>query len=333
MGLMDKIGKGLKDATGIGLSADEQYKRAYEKGVFMKDLDSAASNFFKAAEKFEKDGNPERAARAKANAAVYSLVNSKSTEDIADTIVTLKEVSEIEQLWTDKETADPKMWIGELSAYQAELTADGSDDFGEKKAQYKSGADSLLTLGTAPLTFAEILGVEGPREKALTRSYYYSGLSDYYDAHMLVYSVPSDAESAMQKALMRFKQTNESDMCTNVEALLNKIKAKRHCWMCGREMQAEEFHYNYYPADVSDYHKSRIKAGNEDSGMLDRDDSVTICSVCGTAIEKQADRYATARANEVREWASEKFDQVSSKLNNLENRLSRVEDRLRNINK
>ena len=333
MGLMDKIGKGLKDATGLGLDAEEQYRRAYEKGVFMKDLGSAASNFLKAAEKFDKDGNTGRAAQARANAAVYALVDTKNTAGIPEVIDSLKEVGEIEQLWTDKETVDTKTWVNELSAYHAELTADESEDFAEKRSQYKSGADSMLALGTAPLTFAEILEVEGPREKALTRSYYYSGLSDYYDAHMLVYSVPADAESSMQKALMRFKQTNEADMCANVEALLNKIKAKRHCWMCGREMQAEEFHFSYYPADVYEYHKGQIKSKNEDTGMLDRDDSVTICTVCGTAIEKQADRYATARANEVREWASEKFSQVASTLNNLESRLSRVEDRLRNISK
>ena len=40
MGFLDKV----KDATGIGLSADEQYRRAYEKGVFLQPPDYSAAS-------------------------------------------------------------------------------------------------------------------------------------------------------------------------------------------------------------------------------------------------------------------------------------------------
>ena len=325
MGLLDKVGKGLKDATGLGLDANEQYKRAYSKGVFIKDCDAASKNFQKAAEKFEQSGDSESASRSRANAAVYNLIATKDKESIANTIVTLSEVSEIEQLWSDQDKINPKSWIHELKAYESENIADISDDFNEKKDNYKIAGEMLLNLGTAPLTFADELQVNGPREKAMSRSYYYTGLSDYFGAHQLIYSVPSDAEDSLQKALMRFKQANDTEYSETVSGMLSKVKAKRHCWMCAREMQGEEFHFYYYPTVVQEFNKLQVQTANQDTGMLDRENAVTICAVCGTAIEKQADRYALIRAAEVRTWAEEIFDNHDSRMDRIESRLKDLE--------
>ena len=59
--------------------------------------------------------------------------------------------------------------------------------------------------------------------------------------------------------------------------------------------------------------------------MTDRQGMVTICSVCGTAIETQADRYAQVRANEVRTWAEAALEEQSQHIRSLEARVGALE--------
>lgn len=47
MSLLDKMRQNIKESTGYGLKANEQYQRAYEKGVFIKDYSAAIENFNK----------------------------------------------------------------------------------------------------------------------------------------------------------------------------------------------------------------------------------------------------------------------------------------------
>jgi len=140
-----------------------------------------------------------------------------------------------------------------------------------------------------------------------------------------VYSVPEDAENALQKSLMRFKQANETDWSGKVEVMLNQVKAKRHCWMCGREMQGEEIHFRYYPTRITEYIKTQSQKNNEDAGMLDREKHVTICSVCGVTIENQANHFAKMHADEVRAWASNILGTHEDRMDALARRISHLE--------
>jgi len=330
MGLMDKLKSGLKDATGLGLDATEQYQRAYTKGVYIEDYESAISCFEKAAEKYEKAGEREGANQALANAAIYRLVATKNLELLPTVIEKLSTISEIEQLFTDKETVNTSVWIDELSAYNEARLGEASQDLLEKRDRYKTAGDLMLKVGAAPLTFAEKLNLDGPCDKAMIRSYYYAGHADHFDSHRLVYSVPEEAENALQKSMMRFKQANETEWSDKVEVMLNQVKAKRHCWMCGREMQGEEIHFRYYPTNITEYIKAQIQKNNEDAGMLDREKHVTICNVCGLTIEKQANHFAKMRAEEVKNWATEILGKHEERMDAIARRLSNLEESYRN---
>jgi tetratricopeptide (TPR) repeat protein len=330
MGLMDKLKSGLKDATGLGLDATEQYQRAYIKGVYIEDYESAISCFEKAAEKYEKAGEREGANQALANAAIYRLVATKNMELLPTVIEKLSTISEIEQLFTDKETVNTSVWIDELSAYNEARLGEASQDLLEKRDRYKTAGDLMLKVGAAPLTFAEKLNLDGPCDKAMIRSYYYAGHADHFDSHRLVYSVPEEAENALQKSMMRFKQANETEWSDKVEVMLNQVKAKRHCWMCGREMQGEEIHFRYYPTNITEYIKAQIQKNNEDAGMLDREKHVTICRVCGLTIENQANHFAKMRAEEVKNWATEILGKHEERMDALARRLSNLEESYRN---
>jgi len=75
MSLLDKMKQNIRETTGYGLNAEEQYERAYQKGVFVKDYNAAAENFNKALERFLQENNAEMAQRSRANSTLYSLLN------------------------------------------------------------------------------------------------------------------------------------------------------------------------------------------------------------------------------------------------------------------
>ncbi len=313
-----------KNAMNVGLTAQEQYHRAYEKGVFIKNYGSAVKDFLKAGEKFQEENNFDMALRAKANSAVYSLLNSKDQSCLNDLVIKLEKISEIEQFGTETAMTQTKPLVAELKAILLEYQAERAQSTSEKKQLYSLASDLLTGLGTEALSFADKITVSGPMDKALLRAYYYGALSDYYGGLTEALVSPAHAHDYFQKSAIRFRQAGATDWSTKVEDCLEQIKMKRHCWMCGREMQGRNIYYQYYPANTTMYHKNLLEASGDDISMVDTENRFTLCTVCGTTIEKQADIYALKRANEVREW-------VTPILTNYENVLGNHADRLRDL--
>ena len=74
MGFLDT----LKKATGVGLSAAEQYQRAFEKGVFLgpQNYAEAVTLFLAAAKKAAEVGDTQIEPYARANAALYRFISA-----------------------------------------------------------------------------------------------------------------------------------------------------------------------------------------------------------------------------------------------------------------
>jgi len=323
MGFLDGIKKGFEDTkkgievtTGFNLKATEHIDRAYTKGVFIKDYKSASKDFLKASEKFNKDNNAEMELHARANSAIYGILGSRDRSNMSELIALLEMLPEIEQIGSDKNIIGTTPLVTELKAIQLEFQAEQTQATGEKKQLYAQASDLLMTMGAEVLSFADKLGLSGPTDKALLRAYYYGAMSDYYSALTEAAVSPSYAHDYLQKSAVRFRQAGTPDWEAKVEGYLDQIKAKRHCWMCGREMQGRNIFYQYYPARTAQYHKNLIENSGGDAGMLDTDSSVTLCTVCGTAIENQADLYAIRRTNELREWVTPILDNHKEILEN-----------------
>ena len=161
------------------------------------------------------------------------------------------------------------------------------------------------------------------RRSALGRSLMFQGY--YYSALSVVLSSPVQAHDQMQKAASCFRQAMVTDWSKTVDDYIAKVSSKSHCWMCGREMQGEDVFFKYYPAETEEYHSQLLESSNEDLRMIDNTGHVTVCTVCGSAIENQADRYATMRADEVRAWADQLFQQTNEVLMNHSERLRSLE--------
>jgi hypothetical protein len=325
MGFLDKM-KGLGKEMGIGLSAQEQYYRAYEKGVLLQppQYGSAAKHFATASEKFLKEGNQNMAQRAQANAALYGLVDSGDRSFIPEVIQVLEAVPEIERIGSRDEMIKTTPLIAELTALQYEHQAETCDSNTDKQAVYAKAADGFMKLGTSPLQIAEQLKVNGPKDKAMIRSFYCGALSDYYAAFSVVMESPTQAHDFLQKSAAGFRQAMVTDWSKTVDDYIKEISSKSHCWMCGREMQGNGFFYRYYPAITQKFHRHLLESSNEDLRMIDTPGKVTVCTVCGSAIENQADRYATMRANEVREWATAIFENHNERINDLVRAVNRL---------
>lgn len=323
MGFLDKV----KDATGIGLSADEQYRRAYEKGVFLQppDYSAASKHFSTAAEKFRKDGNTAWADRAEANALMYQLVETRDFSLLPALQKSLERIGEIERPASQEETIATLALIDELRALQSERRGDSAIDLGAKVSEYRNAAVLVTRLGTMPLTFADRLGLKGPTDKALMRGAYYNAMADYHSAFDTIASSPAKAQDSLHKAAVGFRHAQQPELVDMVELQIDDISTKRHCWTCGREMQGRNHHFRYYPAAIADYHRHVVEERREDTGMLDRGDSVTLCAVCGSAIERQADAYASRRAGEVQAWAQDLFANQAAEIAALRSRVSSLE--------
>lgn len=326
MGIFDKV-KAVGKEIGIGLNAQEQYQRAYEKGVLLQppDYSSAAKHFMKACEMFHQEGSEDMARLAKVNATLYEFIEHRDLNALPEVIKDLESITEIPRIGSQSEMMQTSLLVTELKALQCEQQAKKSENYGDMNIEYMKAAEGFMKLGNVPLHISERLQLEGPVEKAMLRAFYCEGLSDYYSALSVIMSSPVQAHDHMQKAASCFRQSMATEWSKAVDDYIARITLKSHCWMCGREMQGEDVFFKYYPAETEDYHTQLLESSNDDLRMIDTAGHVTVCTVCGSAIENQADRYATMRADEVRVWADHLFKQTRDVLMEHDERLCSLE--------
>ncbi|MCX5753119.1 MAG: hypothetical protein NTW97_05670 [Candidatus Krumholzibacteria bacterium] len=327
MGFLDKMKESVKDATGIGLNAQQQYERAYQKGVLLQPpkYQDAIKEFHSATEKFLKDGNKAMADRATANACLYQLVVNPDRESLAKAIQALEGIPEIERIGSQKDMMATPPLITELNAIGEELSARDADDGADKIAKFRKAGDTFMKLGSSPFQFVDKFSTEGPLDKAMNRSIYCMALADYHEGLCLVMESPTRAHDFMQKASIEFRQSMTNDWAEKTGAYVERIKSKRHCWMCSREMQGKDIFYKYYPAKSEKYHHQLVQDLKQDHGMIDSPNSVTLCTICGSSIENQADHYAVMRAQEVKDWVEPILAEYQKVLQNHHERLKDLE--------
>jgi len=167
-------------------------------------------------------------------------------------------------------------------------------------------------------------------DKALGRGYYCEALANYHNAFCVLLESPEKAEDYLNTAKNLFTQASIQEWSTRAGNYIVQFHSKRCCWMCNREMRGEDVFYRYYPARIEKYHTNLIGNLKQDALMVDKPGYVTLCTVCGSAIENQADKYATLRANEVHDWAEPIFENHNKRINDLVeavNRLNQVAHR------
>src|SRR5438105_4341977 len=93
-GIFDKV----RQISTLGLNVSELYKRAFERGVLLKDFAKATDLFHEAARKFSEKGNVLMATQALANALLYRYLETGHTNNISPLIQALRGLQQIERI-------------------------------------------------------------------------------------------------------------------------------------------------------------------------------------------------------------------------------------------
>lgn len=308
---------------GIGLTHDEVYARAYEKGVLVKNYDEAYRQFAKAADKYRKEGNDILYHRAGANEAIYRYVAlDQKAEDAAGQVQAIDEalshlqhLEEIEEVGSQTDMMPVQRMVDELLGMKAWATVMTTEDNRAKVRHHTEASQAFQRIGEHTLTTRPDMAARDPYHFHLACARYFEG--------MIVADItPNVAVDKLEEAYANFRLCQiEDDVSRSVHTDLGAMSTKAVCWMCGREVQGRNTHFKHYETHVTPYYQSLADADTrlgiprlEPAGM-------PICLTCGSMLEILADQYATLRADEVRQEAAAAIaalrQQMISELNDV----------------
>ncbi len=188
--------------------------------------------------------------------------------------------------------------VGRLVETEVGQVSSG-DHFGLAGAHDRAAA-AFKSFFMAPLITYRFKAEDQHTETAQSRFFYHQGLAAWHQALGTVGASPEGAAEHMAKALASFRQCNDGRWSDEAQAWLANCRMKRTCWMCHREHQGATVHFRSYPASVSQYVTGLVAHLGQDVSSLDVRGFVVLCNTCGTVVERQAEAYASQKAQELR---------------------------------
>jgi hypothetical protein len=300
MSLLDS----LKKATAIGLTHSEHYTRAYERGVLLgpSKYADAATLFDEAAQRAGKAGDHHLQTRANANARLYSFITGGNPQQLAGLAQALPHLQDIEQIGSATEFMPAQALLAEVVArlVEVEVNQVGAGDHLGLSSAHDRAAGAFKAFFMAPLITYRFQGSDQHTETAQSRFFYHQGLAAWHQALAAVGATPEGAAEHMGKALAAFRQCSDGRWADEAQGWLSNCRMKRTCWMCHRELQGATVHFKSYPASVSQYVSGLVAQLGQDVSTLDVRGFVVLCTTCGSVVERQAEAYATLKAQELR---------------------------------
>lgn len=301
MGLMDSI----KKATGLGLTPEQHYDRAYEKGVLLgpDKYGEAAALFQAAAAKASEVGNNSLQARALANAFLYEYIATGNAAKLELLREQLTQLQDIERIGTRSETMPAAVLAAEIEGrlIESQLFAAGPGSAG-RPLLHQRASEAFKKIFSESLCTYRFHARDQHAQTAQSRFFLNQGLMSWHEAILSVDQDPEAAAEHAGRALNAFRQCQDEGWSKQAETWLNRCRTKRTCWMCHREFQGLDVHVRNYPAKIAPYAVSVVTKLGEDATSLDRErGNLSLCTPCGTAVEKQAERYVDALRKEIAE--------------------------------
>jgi hypothetical protein len=301
MGFMDS----LKKATGIGLNATEHYDRAWEKGVLLgpEKYADASALFDAAHRKATEAQDPVTAARARANAALYSWVATGKASSLQQLRASLEDVQDLEVVGSRTEAMPSLALQAELDGRLTELQLqDLPPNAYDRRIQLHQRASEVFKrIFSAQLFTYRFHAADQHTQTAQARFFLHQGMLAWNGALSRMESDPEGASEHAARALASFRQCNDQQWSQTAETWLTKMRTRRTCWMCHRELQGLDVHVRTFPALVTPYLVAAVTKLGQDLSSLDAEGgNIVLCAPCGSSVEKQADLFATRRAGELR---------------------------------
>lgn len=316
------LGK-VRGVTGIGLNANESYRRAFEKGVLLGDYQAAGDLFARAAAKYEEAGLSEEAHRARANQCLYSFVASKQLRDIGEVARHLDAIGEIEELGSEITTVPAIELKTELEARQLENAAFASTaDPGLAVQLHSDAAVKFQQIINAPLRTYKYIPARDQHETVEERYFLHQGYAFYYQGLMIQDGDPVAAAEKISQSALAFKRAKDDGLRNRMDKEVNSLRIKRECWFCHREMQGYGLNIKYYPARTTEYGRDMVRRLGKDAACIgDSGQSVAVCLPCASMIQYEAQRHVAVLRAEVEAQVSN----LVTMMNVLAERLKRVE--------
>jgi hypothetical protein len=326
---MSSIFETIKEVTGFGLDANKLYKLAFEKGVLLKEFDTAASYFNAAAKKFSEKGDQAMAARASANAKLYRYLSKTTTADSDNLAVLLEALSKlqhIEKIGSQTEMMPVQPLRMELECRSIEaLMAQASGDVLRLRELHKLTRNRFQAMSGYPLiTYEYKRSSDGHDEKAEERYHYHDGMYQFYEAMLKKDSDPAAAVDDLKLASRAFSICDDQVRLRRTTQLIENWRVKRTCWICGREMQGFELHFSMCHAEVTPYTKRLLESMGQSASAIDLEAmKIAVCTPCGSMISFKV----AEEADKVRKELTTELDKALALIRNLERRLSQLEQR------
>lgn len=326
MGLMDS----LKKATGLGLKPSEYYDRAWEKGVLLgqEKYADAASLFETAYRKAVEAQDLVVAQRARANSALYSWLSSGSLERMKELRAAMEGLDEIEVIGSRSEALPADQLRVELDGrlLEQEIMSMPSDAHHHRESLHRKASDVFKRIFTQNLVTYRYHSTDAHVERAQSRFFLHQGYQGWHGALALIDSDTDGAAEHAARAVASFRQCQDETWFKKAEGLLGQLRARRTCWMCHRELAGLGYHVTAYPAVVSAYVATAVaKLGHDLSSIDATNGNIVLCTPCGSAVEFQAQKYATEKAEELRR-------EVGDAVATLRQAVATLEGEIRSLN-
>ncbi|WP_297437841.1 hypothetical protein [Thermococcus sp.] len=295
--------------------AEDEWRKAYEKGINQRKWEEAAKHFKKAYEHYSKAGNP----KAEEALLLAYLFHSVATRDMSSLKKAAKIAAKLPpntnfnipfEITASEIANEGDIIVAELPiaiklSRVNQLIEEGDEGKMEKfAAQLEKISQKLLMNSSKKPVLGEFFNMREPFEK---RGYRYLAYSKLLRAKIQALYDPSKSVELYSEAMGYFKIGNLATSAEGVAEEINKVGTVAKCWFCGRTIQGEDVHYIKMPAVVTPYILS--KYGDEKPESLG-EDYVVACRACYTAIYITSDTVA----RRYYEMAMERLQEVRQEL-------------------
>ena len=329
LGFFDSI----KKATGLGLNAEEHYSRAWEKSVLLgaTKYGEAVALFQSAAAKADEAGDPGLAQRARANAHLYGYVATGKGEHLLKLREQLAGLEQIEQVGSRTEAMSATELAAEIDARVAEAhaAAVNENDHALRAQAHAAAAASFKRIFANPLLTYRYYSPDQHKETAQSRYFLHEGLSAWHRANILAAGDPDAASGELSRAMQFFTQAPDEAWSQRTSGWSVKLKKRRPCWLCQREFQGEDLHFESVSAEVSAYAMTVLTGLPEGAHAVDHQgQSVVLCTPCASVVRRMADAIAQARTQELREEVAGRMAELTQAIVELQGVIRNMASRI-----
>lgn len=313
---------------GIGLTAHDKYQRGFEKGVLLGDFASASRYFQDAAKDYQKQGDPHGAHRAITNAQLYDYLRTGQAQLLDNLIQNLTQIPEIERIGSATESMATAELIPELEARRAEAQIKALDekvDDETRSRAHEQARDKFAPIRNQRLITYAYVADDEFRETAESRYFLHAGKSAWYRARARIAHDPAAASDELSHAVANYRRAGFKKGEDEASQVLANLRIARTCWVCGREMQGNGFHFEYLPSTLLPYHLTVLQKAKQDTSMAVLEQShVAVCVVCKDVIVNQAERIAGAAIKQLVDQVVAPLARQVDSLTNTVQQLARV---------